>query len=76
LAQRTLVPELIQEAATAERLAEAVQSQLDDKRGSARLVAQFREIHLRLRQGAARRAAAAVLEMLRTRGGAGEEYEK
>lgn len=67
LAMRPLVPELIQDAVTAERLAEAVQMHLDDKQRSAQLVAQFREIHLRLRQDAARQAAAAVLDMLSPR---------
>lgn len=75
LAQRALIPELIQEAATAERLAEAVQLHLDDKQATARLIAQFREIHLRLRQDAARRAAAAVLTMLKTSGGAGAAHD-
>jgi lipid-A-disaccharide synthase len=63
LAQRALVPEFIQEAATAEAMAAAVQGHLDDKPGSARLVAAFREIHQSLRQDAARQAAAAVLAL-------------
>lgn len=67
LAMRPLVPELIQDAVTAERLAEAVQTHLDDKQGTAQLVAQFREIHLHLRRDAARQAAAAVLDTLSSR---------
>lgn len=72
LAQRALVPELIQEEATPERLAETVRSHLDDKQAAAQLIAQFRVMHLGLRRDAARQAAAAVLEMLnidRTAGG-------
>lgn len=65
LAQRALVPELIQEAATAERLAQAVETHLDDKPASARLIAEFRAIHLGLRRDAARQAAHAVLALLK-----------
>ena len=50
LAQRALVPEFIQEDVTPEALARAVQNHLDDKQGTVRLVAAFREIHQRLRQ--------------------------
>jgi len=63
LAQRALVPELIQEAASPERLAAAVQVFLDDKQAAAQIIAQFREIHLRLRRDAARQAAEALLAM-------------
>jgi lipid-A-disaccharide synthase len=65
LAQRALVPELIQEAVTAERLAQAVETYLDDKPASARLIAEFRAIHLGLRRDAARQAADAVLALLK-----------
>ena len=65
LAQRALVPELIQEAATPQALAEAVQTCLDDKQATARLVAQFREIHERLRRDAAHQAAVAVLSVVK-----------
>lgn len=64
LAQRALVPELIQEAASPERLAAAVQVFLDDKQAAAQIIAQFREIHLRLRRDAARQAAEALLATL------------
>ena len=64
LARRALIPELIQDDVTAERLAEAVRLHLDDKQASATLVAQFREMHLGLRRDAAQQAAAAVMEML------------
>jgi lipid-A-disaccharide synthase len=66
LAQRALVPELIQDMATPQALAEAVQTHLDEKRGTALLVAQFREIHLALRKDAARQAAAEVIAMVET----------
>lgn len=65
LAQRALVPELIQEAVTAERLASAVETYLDDRPASARLIAEFRAIHLGLRRDAARQAADAVLALLK-----------
>ncbi len=61
LAGRPLVPELIQDAASAERLAESVQVYLDDGQVAARLREQFRDMHISLRRGAARQAAAAVL---------------
>jgi hypothetical protein len=41
-----------------------VKTYLDDKGVTARLVAQFREIHLGLRRDAARQAAAALIDML------------
>jgi lipid-A-disaccharide synthase len=65
LAQRPLIPELIQDAVSAESLAGAVKTYLDDKGVTARLVAQFREIHLGLRRDAARQAAAALIDMLK-----------
>lgn len=70
LARRPLVPELIQDAITAERLAEIVQTYLDDKQVSSRLETEFREIHLLLRQDAARRAAAAIIDLLKVHGNA------
>lgn len=65
LARRPLIPELIQDAVSAESLAGAVGSYLDDKEMTARLMAQFREIHLGLRRDAARQAAAALIDMLK-----------
>lgn len=64
LAQRALVPELIQEAATPARLAEEVQIWLDDRAASLRLADEFRKIHLSLRRDAARQAADAVLAIV------------
>jgi len=69
LARRALIPELIQDAVTAERLADAVRGYLDDQEGTARLTAQFREMHLGLRRDAARQAAVAVMETIEHRGG-------
>ena len=74
LAQRPLIPELIQDAVTAERLAAAVEAYLDDKRATAQLIAQFREMHLSLRRDAARQAAEAVMGMLNIPGGAAVPY--
>ena len=64
LARRPLIPELIQDDVTAENLAEAVRAHLDDKQASARLITQFREMHMGLRRDAAQQAAAAVMEMI------------
>lgn len=65
LVRRPLIPELIQDAVSAESLAAAVRTYLDDKEMTARLVAQFREIHLGLRRDAARQAATALIDMLK-----------
>ena len=70
LAQRPLIPELIQDAVTAERLAAAVEGHLDDKQATAQLITQFREMHFSLRRDAARQAAAAVIGMLKYPGDA------
>jgi lipid-A-disaccharide synthase len=64
LAGEDLVPELIQEAATAERIAEEAVALLDDAARRARLAGRFEEIHMNLRQGADRRAAEAVLRLV------------
>jgi lipid-A-disaccharide synthase len=61
LAGRALIPELIQDAVTPTALAGAVEAYLDDTEGRAQRVAEFTEIHRRLRRDAARQAAAAVL---------------
>lgn len=54
---RRVVPELIQQEASPERLANAVRSWLADAAGSARLSAQFQQLHERLRLNAASRIA-------------------
>lgn len=65
LAGETLVPELLQEAATPEALAESLLRELAD--GGARRD-RFRELATELRTGAAGRAAEAVLELATRRG--------
>jgi lipid-A-disaccharide synthase len=64
LAGRFVVPEFIQDQATPENLARALLSFLSDPESCARIGDTFREIHLRLRQNAAEKAAEAVLASL------------
>ena len=64
LAGEALVPELIQDAATPERIAAAVSALLDDEPRQARLRACFAAQHELLRQDADRRAAEAVLALV------------
>jgi lipid-A-disaccharide synthase len=61
LAQRLLVPELIQDAATADALAQSVLPLLS---GGEEQTQDFTAIHQSLRRNASERAAAAVLELL------------
>jgi len=63
LAGRCLVPELLQEAAEPQRLAAALIAELERGRAGGHLN-DFRTLHLSLRRGANRRAAAAVLSLL------------
>lgn len=64
LSAELMVPELIQDAATPERLAAAVVAQLEDAAGRARLESRFTELHRQLRRDASARAAEAVLQCL------------
>jgi lipid-A-disaccharide synthase len=64
LAGEALVPELFQEAVTGAHLAGALRPQLAGGERRAALLERFREIHLRLRQDGAARAADAVLELI------------
>ena len=64
LAGRFVVPEFLQNDATPENLAKALLNFLDDKEACARIGETFREIHLRLRQNTAEKAAGAVLATL------------
>ena len=66
LAGEALVPEFFQEMVSGERLAAAVQAQLDDAPRRTMLNARFRAIHASLRQGGAASAAAAVLQLIGT----------
>lgn len=56
------VPELLQDDATPEKLAQAVRFQWDDAAGTARIETRFSELHSVLRQDTARLAADAILE--------------
>jgi lipid-A-disaccharide synthase len=61
LAQQFIVPELLQEDASAETVAQALLNLYADKTVRARLAGLFERMHHALRQGSAERAAAAVL---------------
>ncbi|MDX5363258.1 MAG: lipid-A-disaccharide synthase [Pseudazoarcus pumilus] len=72
LCNETVVPELIQDAATPAALAEALERWLDDAEGRAALEQRFTDLHLQLKQGTATRAAEAIAPYLQTRHGAGQ----
>ncbi len=63
LSDREIVPELLQDAATPEALAEATLAALEPERAS-QLVSEFTRIHHALRQNASATAAQAVAELL------------
>jgi lipid-A-disaccharide synthase len=69
LAGRFMVPEILQEDATPANLAQAMHNALRDKVVRERQEKQFGEIYRMLRQGAADRAAEAVLPLLEARRG-------
>ena len=73
LAGRRVVPELLQEEVTPERLGAELEGWLSDPSRSAAAAAEFRRIHEELRQGASERAADAVLALIdrRVAGAAG-----
>lgn len=64
LSERFVVPELIQEDATAENLAQALLNIVNDKIAVAQLEETFTRLHSDLRQNTAEKAAAAVLPYL------------
>ncbi len=64
LAGRFVVPEILQDAATPENLAEALAKLYEDKENAEAVAAAFSDIHLQLRQNNAEKAAAAVIECL------------
>ena len=68
LAGRFIVPELMQDQATPDHLAQALKTWLEDKEARASLVAAFERMHIELRQNTAQRASDAILDILRTRG--------
>lgn len=65
LAREFLVPELLQDDATAEKLAAALGTWLDDANARSGLAEKFEQMHLSLRQNNAEKAAAVVLAALR-----------
>jgi len=66
LAGKFVVPELLQEDATPENLAQALLNFVNDKGAVAQLEDTFTEMHQTLRQNTAHKAAAAILPYLRT----------
>ena len=65
LAGREVVPEILQDAATPQTLADALDGWLADPERSAEIVRIFTDMHLQLRQNTADKAAAAILPYLR-----------
>ncbi len=65
LANREVVPEVLQDDATPQALADALDGWLTDKARAAELVEVFTDMHLQLRQNTADKAAAAILPYLR-----------
>jgi lipid-A-disaccharide synthase len=65
LAGRMLVPELLQDDATPENLAEALVKLYEDKDNAEAIAEAFTDIHYQLRQNTAEKAANAVIECLR-----------
>jgi lipid-A-disaccharide synthase len=68
LSGKFVVPELLQDDATPENLAQALLNLVANKQAVTELEERFTEMHLLLKQDAAKRAAAAVLPFLGTRG--------
>jgi lipid-A-disaccharide synthase len=64
LAGRSVVPEILQDEATPEHLAEALLALYADKENAAVVAEVFTELHLQLRQNTAEKAANAVIECL------------
>jgi len=65
LAEKFLVPELLQDEATPEKLAEAALKFVHDTSYTANIKAEFTKIHHSLRQNAAEKAAAVILSYLK-----------
>jgi lipid-A-disaccharide synthase len=66
LAREFLVPELLQNAATPQALADAVWKQLTDAPGRLRLVQRFTDMHHGLLRNSAQESAAAVMRVIET----------
>ena len=65
LVGRALVPELVQEAVSAEALGAALLGRLSDEPYRAELAAEFDRVHRQLRRGGAARAAQAIIQCVR-----------
>jgi len=63
IAQETLVPELIQDAASPEAIADQLSAMLSDAAGRHALEARFAEMHATLQRNASRRAAEAISQL-------------
>lgn len=72
LSERFVVPEILQDDATAPNLAQALANLLRDKEVRSRQVSAFERLYRELRQDAARRAADAVIPLLRPHGTASQ----
>ncbi|MBS0511808.1 MAG: lipid-A-disaccharide synthase [Proteobacteria bacterium] len=64
LCNETMVPELLQDDASPDKLADALEAWLVDAAAVAHVVERFTELHLTLRQNTAEKAAAAILPYL------------
>lgn len=64
LAGRELVPELLQENATVEKLSDAVLKRLDDNETTQQLQQEFLDIHLHIKRNADEQAAQAIAELM------------
>jgi lipid-A-disaccharide synthase len=70
LAREFMVPELLQDAATPDAIADALWRQLNDESGRVRLRQRFTEMHHALLRNTASESARAVLELVERTGGA------
>lgn len=68
LAGRFIVPELMQDQATPDNLAQALRAWLEDKVARESLIEEFKQMHLTLRQNTALRATDAICGLLQARG--------
>ena len=64
LANKTLVPEILQNEVTPEKLAQAVERWLEDPSACEEVTHEFQRLHQQLRGGASEKAALAIIELL------------
>lgn len=64
LAGEMLVPEILQRDATPQRLAAALNAQLEDKAARKKLMEKFTQMHIELRQNSAQQAAQTIMQLL------------